>query len=262
MQQQCQVCFTPAEQRFTLPALGTGNGEVLRRADNCTTKDHVFCVACVEQFVKSRVADLRVADLRCPFPECATRLYDTDVARVLSKDAETLARYRELIKADFSGKLEATLQSVEDIESLHMLAQCGIKLCPSCGCLLQRSTGCNSFYCVCGNHFDFQSAKGVISKEMQNVIKVARLTGLPLDEARAFRGSLRALRRANSVLDAFGRDNMTLAAARELADRAFRGDAEARAQIRQAREQRRTVQVAPKTDVPAPTPAPVAAATQ
>merc|ERR1719253_223561 len=83
-------------------------------------------------------------------------------------------------------------QTVEDndFDSIEKLWK-STRLCPRCSLVIERSSGCNSFYCICGHHFDYMSAPRIFGNGVKNygrVIRMARRCGLHLLEAEKFGG--------------------------------------------------------------------------
>lgn len=192
----CIVCYEPRSTRLALPKLQTGNGDVLRSAD-C---EHPVCQACMAAFVASRVEEQRVFNVRCPSIGCTAELFEQDVTRLSQLgllDGTVCNRFAELRARDFSARAQVfsqdlMAQTVEDNDfDLVLQLWKTTRLCPRCSLVIERSSGCNSFYCICGHHFDYMSAPRLVGNGVKNygkVIRMAKHCGLPLMEAEKFGG--------------------------------------------------------------------------
>jgi hypothetical protein len=107
-------------------------------------------------FVTARVQDQLVFGIRCPIDGCKNELYEQDIqklvqASVLSPDvADQMAKLR---KQDYTLRLE---QFCDDLGSISKLKS--MRLCPRCCVIIQKSSGCDSFGCICGHRFRFNEA--------------------------------------------------------------------------------------------------------
>ena len=231
----CLICFTEGTPSYPLPEHRTPNGDLLRPADNCmSTGKHVFCKPCLRETVQTRIQDMQVHNLRCPHPECTTLLFDRDVECLLS-DAGLVTRYRELmvqahltVAHDFSS---------DDPEFLQGLSRLQIKACPRCRVLMQRSVGCDSMYCVCGQNFNFRAAPSLVPADLCARLRMAKRFGWTPAEVqqRGFTGSKQdglTVVHALRVMSIVGHD---LPAAIELSRAAMKGDETARQRIRDFR---------------------------
>merc|ERR1719201_3230057 len=128
-----------------------------------------------------------------------------------------------------------------------------MRLCPRCSLAIERSEGCNSFYCICGHHFDFSTAPRVLGSGISNfgtVISTAKSLGISIAEAEKFgidAGSVgkewrrgRAVAAHSIVSRIATRTRMSTDEAWELHVRAQSGDEEARTQIRESRGRAQT----------------------
>jgi hypothetical protein len=107
-------------------------------------------------FVTARVQDQFVFGIRCPIEGCKNELHEQDIqklvqASVLSQEvADQMAKLR---KQDYTVRLE---QFCDDMDSMTKLG--GMRLCPRCCVIIQKSAGCNSFGCICGHRFSWDQA--------------------------------------------------------------------------------------------------------
>lgn len=233
----CEVCFEEKTDRLELPPLKTGNGDVLRNAD-C---NHGICRQCMASFVVARVEEQYVFHVRCPHPGCKNELYEQDLNRLVKVDAleaSVAARFAELRARDFTARAktftEALPQSNVDYGLVRTLWET-TRICPRCSLVIEKSQGCNSFYCICGNHFNYDSAPRVVGsgiKKYNKVICFAEGHNLPLSVAEKYAGRFSLYAKSSNVACQM---NISLEAAMELQMRASSGDAAARARIRAAR---------------------------
>jgi len=226
----CEVCFELCSDRLPLSKLKTGNGDVLREAD-C---GHNICRECMASYVVARVDEQRVFDLRCPHEGCKNELYEQDLGR-LSLPVGVAMRFNKLRTADYSQRakeLKAILRescSTSCVTEHEMFR--AARLCPRCSVVLQKSAGCNSFYCICGHHFKYDKAPLLMPANYTRVLYLGRTFKMTFDEAEACvgRGLFKASRTALQM-------GVSLDEAKELQRRAQGGDETARAQIRAARQ--------------------------
>jgi len=246
----CQVCFEETDKRFALPKLQTGNGDILRQQD-C---QHPICQECLAHFVTARVEDQLVFHVRCPFEGCTNEIFEQDVKKLAEATPASLSegvvtRFAELRARDFTAHAASLRESwtslikEEDYELIQKLWQ-STRLCPRCSLVIERSSGCNSFYCVCGHHFDFASAPRVVGSGIRNfgnVIGLARNLKVPLEHVQKYglRGEewrrSRALASANLVSRTAADTRLSLEDTWELLEQAKMGDVQAREKIRCAR---------------------------
>jgi len=260
---QCQVCFEHKHERLPLPKLATGNGDVLRAAD-C---DHPICQTCMATWVTTRVQEQLVFNVRCPFVGCTNGLFEQDVGRlVLAGElplpiSESFAGIRT---RDYSARAQALPQELlakleenKDFDVIHKLWET-MRLCPRCSLAIERSAGCNSFFCICGHHFDFATAPHLFGNDIQNysnVIDMAQILHVSLEDAQKYGSDVlsgknwsrqRALaahrlvtRIAVQRSGAEADNNVALAEAWKLHQQAKAGDTEARKIIRAAKHNAR-----------------------
>jgi len=224
----CEVCFEPCTDRLKLEKLQTGNGDVLRQAD-C---GHRICRGCMALYVTVRVEENRVFGMRCPHEGCSNELFEQDLARLPLPNG-VLEQFVKLRSQDYSQRakeLRATLlESCNALETARELCQFA-RLCPRCNVVLQKSQGCNSFFCICGHHFQYDKAPRVFPATFPKVIDMADKFNMTIEEAelRVGQGFCKASRVALQM-------GVSLEEARELQKRAQGGDEAARAQIAAAR---------------------------
>lgn len=260
----CQICFEEKSKRLELPLLKTGNGDVLRARD-C---GHPFCQECMAAYVSARVGQQFVFHLRCPQNDCSTELYEQDLRRLVQAGAlrpQVADRFAELRARDYSARAEVLRESTKKlmettttcIENLDMLRQLSrIRLCPRCSVAMQRSHGCDSFYCICGHRFNYRRASNILghgsSKFLEFCSKVRSLAEnhqMPLhmaellhrshcghSEAKAKVEEARRRRKMNcNAVKVARQTGLSLEKAEELQTLAFAGDSSARLHIQQAR---------------------------
>lgn len=246
----CQICFEETDKRFALPGLKTGNGDVLRKQD-C---QHPICQECLAHFVTARVEEQLVFHVRCPFEGCTNEIFEQDVKRLTAATPASLLesvanRFAELRARDFTAhasSLRETWSSLikeDNYELIQKLWQ-STRLCPRCSLVIERSEGCNSFYCVCGHHFDYASAPRVVGNGIRNfgdVVDLAKRLKVPLEQAQNYglRGEDWRKARAAASADLVGRTaaetRLSPVDAWELLQQAKTGDVQAREKIRRAR---------------------------
>lgn len=253
----CQVCFEEKSVRLSLPRLATGNGDVLREKD-C---EHPVCQDCLSTFVSTRISEQRVFQIRCPVVGCTCEIFEQDVQRLLQAGVlttEDSERFAELRSRDYSARRELlTVELTEniasnDFASIKRMWQT-MRFCPRCNLAIERSQGCNSFYCTCGHHFDFATAPRVIGDGVGNfskVIDVAETLGVPLAVAESFgkdSGPLgkpwsagRALNLHRNVSKIAHETGAEFEEALRLQQQARNGSEEARARIRDAKQRHNT----------------------
>jgi len=243
----CQVCFEQQSKRFALPKLATGNGDVLREAD-C---EHPICQTCLATFVASRVQEQLVSSVRCPFDGCTNQIFEQDVNRMVSEGIVTSQiseRFAELRTSNYTARAESlseTLTSLEESNDFELILKLwhSTRLCPRCSLVIEKSQGCNSFFCICGHHFHYDSAPRIVGKGVKNydqVVSVARSCGLTLEDAQKYGGESWKRERAlawNRLVDrVVAQTRLSRDAAWELLQQAKLGDQSARQRIRCAKE--------------------------
>jgi hypothetical protein len=162
-------------------------------------------------------------------------------------------RFAQLRSRDFSARAASLSGALiddlpeKDFESVKRIWQT-MRFCPRCHLAIERSHGCNSFYCTCGHHFDFASAPRVVGngiRDFSKVIEVAQTLGVPLTKAVSLGNENHALGKAWSSGRALAlhRNVSKIAAetgtdfddALKLQQQARNGDEAARAKIRAAK---------------------------
>lgn len=225
----CEVCFELCTDRLPLAELKTGNGDVLREAD-C---GHGICRTCMTSYVVARVEDQHVFGLRCPHEGCRNELFEQDISK-LPLPPTVCQQFAKLRSQDYTARakdLKATLlESIDAAKTARELCKIA-KLCPRCSVVVQKSEGCNSFFCICGHHFQYDKAPSVLPAHFPKVVQLAEQFSMPLDEAelRVGQGCFKGRRVALQM-------GVSLEEALELQKRAQSGDEIARAQIRAARK--------------------------
>ena len=112
---------------------------------------HAYCGPCLQQYLQVAV-DGMALNIRCPHPDCKFVLYPDDVKRLAAPD--TFERYDALRKTDYRTRLRQ-LQA-DGLVNSEFLKQ--TRVCPACYVIIERSEGCDSMFCVCGNSFRYKSA--------------------------------------------------------------------------------------------------------
>ncbi|CAK0890315.1 unnamed protein product [Prorocentrum cordatum] len=269
----CEVCFESKENRLPLGKLATGNGDVIRGSD-C---GHNVCIECTSAFVKARVEEQLVFGIRCPHDGCRNELYEKDIEQLardgLLEDA-VRERFCELRSRDYAARASSFSEDVHgdnpDYSTIRRLYE-STRLCPRCKLVIEKSHGCNSFFCICGFHFNYQSAPRIVGNGISRYDKVldfAEKHGLALREVEKAVGSGD---RACRVLDFAERHGLALSVVRGLSGhlglyekaqhlacqvgvafeealdlqiRAFHGDSAAREEVRAMRAAARVVAAA------------------
>ena len=104
--------------------------------------------------------------MRCPASGCSHRLSLTDVERLAEPDV--VARFRELYTADVSGKTAELLSDPVHAEWVKSHTT----PCPSCHQLIERSMGCSSMHCLCGQKFCFTCGQSNDEETLRTVVDV------------------------------------------------------------------------------------------
>ncbi|CAK0890316.1 unnamed protein product [Prorocentrum cordatum] len=214
----CEVCFESKENRLPLGKLATGNGDVIRGSD-C---GHNVCIECTSAFVKARVEEQLVFGIRCPHDGCRNELYEKDIEQLardgLLEDA-VRERFCELRSRDYAARASSFSEDVHgdnpDYSTIRRLYE-STRLCPRCKLVIEKSHGCNSFFCICGFHFNYQSAPRIVGNGISRYDKVldfAEKHGLALREVEKAVGSGD---RACRVLDFAERHGLALSVVRGL----------------------------------------------
>jgi len=232
----CQICFETKSKRLQLPRFATGNGDVLRSAD-C---EHPVCLECMATYVRVRVEEQRAFQLRCPMDGCSNELFEQDVQRLVNEEvmsSDVFKRFAALRARDFNARSKSfdllIPQNDDDLDFVLALRE--MRLCPRCKLVIQRSEGCNSFFCICGKQFNYANAERPVGHNFAKfrwTAQLARSRGVSLEEAARYGGDIRLFKKADLTA---GRLGISRDAARDLHMRAQEGDADARARIRSGR---------------------------
>jgi len=232
----CQICFEERSSRLELPLLSTGNGDMLRPGD-C---NHPVCCECTSKYVRVRVEEQRVFNLRCPLDGCRNEIYEKDLQRLVDEgalSADVYHRFGELRARDFSARVmsfdDMVPQTEDDVQLLLRLRE--MRLCPRCKLVMQRSEGCNSFFCICGEHFNYATAERPVCsgvKKSKWVIDLARGQQLTLATAAKFSGDIHLFKKSRRTAAQLG---LSCEQAMVLHLRAQEGNIGARTLIRKGR---------------------------
>merc|ERR1719433_1573192 len=108
------------------------------------------------------------------------------------------------------------------------------RLCPRCSITIEKSEGCNTFYCICGHHFNYGNAPRAVGGTMKyypRIIDMAENLKLPIKDAEACEGNMKLYFRAEQTAIFFGWAQKD---AIELHLQAQQGDEVARRKIQEA----------------------------
>jgi len=245
----CQICFDEKSNRLELPRFATGNGDVLRSAD-C---NHPICLECMATYVRVRVEEQRAFQLRCPMDGCSNEVLEKDLKRLVDNkvmSSDVFKRFAALRARDFNARSKSfdLLIPYTDDDLDFVFALRDMRLCPRCKLVIQRSEGCNSFYCVCGNHFNYANAERPVGHNFAKfrwTAQLAKSRGVSIEEAGRYRGDIRLFKKADLTASQLG---ISRDSARNLHLRAQEGDEDARVRIREGRcSQHRERRVAEET---------------
>merc|ERR1740123_797918 len=179
--------------------------------------------------VASRVEEQRVFGLHCPHEGCKNELFEKDLQGLPLADG-VLEQFSKLRAQDYKQRAAELMHIVaEDVDARELYRVA--RLCPRCSVVLQKSGGCNSFYCICGHHVQYDKAPLICPPHFKKALSMAARLDMTLAEAetRVLQGFFKSSRVA-------GQMGLSLEDARDLQKRAQAGDEEARAQIRAARQ--------------------------
>lgn len=230
---ECIVCleYKPLSTRQPWPRVATGNGEVLRAGD-C---GHPTCRDCMTMFLTSRVTEGNCHRIRCPHEGCKNELFERDVVHMV--EASTAKRFADLRAQDYSSRASTIIDDAEegtDYEMLWVLYETA-RLCPRCSVVIQRSAGCDHFFCMCGHQFNWRSAPRAVGgskKKYGRTIRLAERLNVPLAEAEMF-GDVKTMTKGLRIAHVL---EITVEEAVDLHKQAKRGDQLARNMIRAARQ--------------------------
>lgn len=236
---QCQVCFETCKNRLALPKLATINGDVIR-GDDC---GHPVCQECMASFVTARVESLQVFGIFCPIEGCKNELHEQDVAKLVEGGAlkpEVADQLAKLRKQDYTSRLADISDDLSLIKGIKSM-----RLCPRCHVIIERKSGCNSFGCVCGHRFRFDSAPSL--KDIESSLSAFRkdiAVHHNMSQADASRKILTAcctkgIKRYDRVLKLAKSRQVSLEMA-ELHEQALLGQQAALEQLEAARRSRKT----------------------
>lgn len=235
----CLVCFEPVAERIPLGPLTTRNGDVIRTGDDCR---HSICAPCMSKYVAASVEGLRVHDVSCPVPGCTRRLFVADIDEMVGKGhlaADLRDRFVEIRSQDFGARaseLSNTMSRQLGDEDYDLLAQLWstARLCPRCSVVIERSHGCNSFYCICGHHFNYERAPRAVGNGVRGFrwkVAMARKLEVPVSVA----VSCRTGKQCSRVVSLAAALGVGIDEAGRLHERARSGDEAARETIRRLR---------------------------
>lgn len=231
---ECFICFETVQERLALPLVQTPNGDVQRSRD-C---GHAVCSACMAKHVAARVEDQRVFGLCCPAVGCKNELFEKDLRKLVQRgdlEGSVVSRFVELRARDFTARATGFVDSAnqQDYSLLRRLWET-TRLCPRCSVAVEKAAGCNSFWCICGHHFDYEKAPRAVGsgvKNFKHVIAMAEALRMPLQAAEQV-GEWKMYFKARRVSEAL---IVPLEVAVDVCKKAQKGDAEARSIIRSLR---------------------------
>jgi hypothetical protein len=187
-------------------------------------------------YVTARVGEQRVFDVRCPHPGCKNELFQQDLTK-LELPLEVCEQFAKLRTQDYSQRAKELKETLlRDAGALGEAREISnmARLCPRCSVVLQKSEGCNSFYCICGHHFQYDKAPRIFPVHTVKALRIAEKLDKTLVEAELLvgQGFLKFMRVASQL-------GVPWEEARDLQRRAQGGDEAAMEQIRAARAQKR-----------------------
>lgn len=189
----------------------------------------------MREFVTSRVDEGTVHSICCPYEGCKNEIFESDVARMV--DARVASRFAELRAQDYSRRAAMIVADAEDgtdYDMLRVLHETA-RLCPRCSVVIQRSSGCDHFFCRCGHSFNWVTAPRAVGgdkKKYGRVITLAQSLQVPLAEAEKY-GNAKTMVKGVKIADALG---ITVEEAVTLHTQARSGDQLARDLIRATRQ--------------------------
>jgi len=194
-------------------------------------------------YVAARVEEQRVFNVRCPHEGCGAELFEADLKRLADcglLDPAVPARFTDLRARDFTARAKEFTETSPhnlnvDYATLQRLWET-TRLCPRCSLAIERSQGCNSFYCICGHHFNYAAAPRAVGNGIKNyhrVISLAQSQSMPLHEAEKYGQDINMYHKSSKIAAQL---DLSVDSAHELLKKAMAGDDEARARIRKARQ--------------------------
>lgn len=136
----CSICYN--DDAELLPAVRNDKEKRFTKYV-CT---HVFCQSCLHAWIAARL-DAHHRLILCPHNSCQAVMYGDDITRLAPDLSKT---YQNLLGIDYKVRLQ-------DLDlSLRELIECGeVQICPACGILINRESGCLQMLCTCGQKFCF-----------------------------------------------------------------------------------------------------------
>jgi len=193
-------------------------------------------------FVKARVEEQRVFGICCPIEGCSNPVLEQDVDKLVEAKAldpavaEQMARLR---RQDYTERLAQTCIQLRDVGM-----EGSMRVCPRCNVILQRSSGCNSFGCICGHRFQYDKAPSV--KDVQAALLACQedmsamhdLTAVDATRRIVAACTSKGIKKYHHVMKKAATANMSLDLA-ELHEQARLGRPEAIKRLEEMRQERR-----------------------
>merc|ERR1719313_1450400 len=240
---ECQVCFEECQTRLALPPKTTINGDVIRKAD-C---NHPVCQSCMASFIKARVEEQMAFGICCPIEGCGNEVLEQDVEKLVEAkalDPAVAEQMATLRRRDYTERLAQTCTQLGD----GGMKAGSMRLCPRCNVILQRSSGCNSFGCICGHRFQYDKALSV--KDVQAALLACQedmsaihdLTAVDATRRIVAACTSKGIKKYHHVMKKAATANMSLDLA-ELHEQARLGRPEAIKRLEEMRQERRDEKV-------------------
>lgn len=208
-----------------------------------------MCQTCIASYVTARVEENRVFGIFCPFEGCKNELYEQDIQRLVQASAlksEVSIQLAKLRKQDYTSRLSEACESLGSMGEQSQLRS--MRLCPRCSVIIQKSSGCNSFGCICGHKFRYDEAPSMedINAMLSNCVKeVTRKHNMSASDAvrRVVAAcGIKGIRKYARVLKHAEQREISLDAA-EVHEQALLGQAAALSQLEEARRSRHDAKV-------------------
>lgn len=144
----CAICDTRCG--VLQPVCVESGGEHYNKGNTCKC---FYCGECLARWITSALDD--GGEVRCPTESCAFKLFADDIKRLGTDD--DLAKYTALRTRQCGDRLEEALAD----KSLAKWISENTRACPRCQVIIERSQGCNSMLCTCGERFNWATTAGI-----------------------------------------------------------------------------------------------------